>query len=189
MYEGTCDYPGLEPLYLALPSPHDNYRDLDTPLWIASSYALPRSCEYLLERGASPNNLSNFGMEAMHLAVRRRLPWRNFSRITNPRYRTTGTVAKWSSFLLRTVSILLHFGGDPNLNSTISRNHRCGPWCWGSLDCEHRGQRVLHFASASGENDDFLLKMEQTLHYLIMMGTYRFIQHRPRAIAESHWAY
>ncbi|KAJ6118849.1 hypothetical protein N7471_013469 [Penicillium samsonianum] len=68
VYEGTCDYPDLEPLYLALASPHDNYRDLDKPLWIASSYALPRSCEYLLERGASPNNLSNFGMGAMHLA-------------------------------------------------------------------------------------------------------------------------
>lgn len=153
VYEEARDYPDLTPLYLGLAKPHERYRDLDRALWIASSYALPRTCEYLLQRGACPNNLSSFGLGAMHLVVRRRLPWRKFTEIRRAYQHGHVIPAKWPSLVLRTLSILLHFGGDPNLKSATSRVHKCGPWCWSSLDCEHRGQRVLHFASASGAED------------------------------------
>ena len=59
--------------------------------------------------------------------------------------------ARWDSMLVRTVSALLRFGGDPNLRSTVSRMHSCGHKCWRSTDCIHRGQTVLHIACGNGE--------------------------------------
>ena len=60
------------PLYLAIA--HPDAKALDVPLSIACSYALPRTTEHLLARGADPNSLSRFGLAAIHLAVMKRLP-------------------------------------------------------------------------------------------------------------------
>ncbi|KAF3390152.1 hypothetical protein DPV78_011678 [Talaromyces pinophilus] len=100
----------------------------------------------------------------MDLAVRKRVPWRNFFEITGeiPNDRNYGKQdsVKWSSSVIQTVSTLIHYGGDPNLKSATSRTHHCGPSCWKSVDCEHLGQRVLHFASASGEKDVVTLLLD-----------------------------
>lgn len=88
------------------------------------------------------------------MAVRRRLPWRNFDWIMY------NSINAWETMLVRTLSVFLRFGGDPNLKSATTRNHSCGHTCWQSPDCEHRGQGVLHFASAAGKIKvvDLLLK-------------------------------
>jgi hypothetical protein len=59
------DFPDLTPLYLALTNPYEHHQDLDKSLLIASSYALPKTCEYLLRSGACSNNPSNYGLGAM----------------------------------------------------------------------------------------------------------------------------
>lgn len=94
----------------------------------------------------------------MHLAVRPKVPWCDFffkntrEILSTSKYGQQDSV-KWSSSVLCTVSTLIRFGGDLNLRSATSRIHLCVPSCWKSVDCEHRGQRVLHFASASGGKD------------------------------------
>ncbi|KKP04189.1 hypothetical protein THAR02_03707 [Trichoderma harzianum] len=75
--EALC--PDLQHLYLALPQLLSNrVGSLDGPLRIACSYALPRMAEYLLIRGADPNAHSDFGLAAIHIAVRHKLPWSQF---------------------------------------------------------------------------------------------------------------
>lgn len=81
--EGEGNYPDLTPLYLAIAHPQDT-PNLNGPLRIACSYALPRMTEYLLARGATPNNLSQFGLAAIHQAVIRWLPWRHFDAMPIP---------------------------------------------------------------------------------------------------------
>ncbi|KAL6798410.1 ankyrin [Trichoderma sp. SZMC 28012] len=77
--ENEALYPDLTHLYLALPQLLSNrIGSLDGPLRIACSYALPRMAEYLLIRGADPNAHSNFGLAAIHIAVRHKLPWKQF---------------------------------------------------------------------------------------------------------------
>ncbi|KAH7132685.1 ankyrin repeat-containing domain protein [Dactylonectria macrodidyma] len=165
VWEGEGDYPDITPLYLAIAHPQ-NTRDLDGPLRIACSYALPRTSEHLLARGADPNNLSRFGLAATHLAVMKRLPWRNFALLPIVLGLEDGASVyddlsvRWSSMLVRTVSTLLRFGGDPNLRSTMSRVHSCGHKCWRSPDCNHRGQGVLHFACGNGEAEVVNLLLE-----------------------------
>ena len=157
IWEDKSDYPDVTPLYLAIA--HPDTKALDGALRIACSYALPRTAEHLLVRGADPNSLSRFGLAAIHLAVMKRLPWRKFALMHillgqesiatfNDDSRT-----RWNTMLVRTVSALLRFGGDPNLRSTVSRAHSCGHKCWRSPDCIHRGQRVLHMACGNGTKE------------------------------------
>ncbi|KAK4071376.1 uncharacterized protein Triagg1_6037 [Trichoderma aggressivum f. europaeum] len=79
--EDEALYPDLKSLYVAIAQPHSNrIGALDGPLRIACSYALPRTAEYLLIRGADPNTHSDFGFAAIHIAVRQRTPWGRFGR-------------------------------------------------------------------------------------------------------------
>ncbi|KAJ5100907.1 hypothetical protein N7456_006959 [Penicillium angulare] len=153
LYEGDKDYPDLTPLYLAVASPQGCVLDYDGPLRISASYAFPRICEFLLVRGASPNSLSKFGFSPMHLAVMKRLPYQYFSEIAafDSQYMTAHK--DFQGMVWETTSTLLRFGGDPNVQSANSRRHQCNPQCWRSVDCQHLGQRVLHFAAASGAPD------------------------------------
>ncbi|KAF3062559.1 Serine/threonine-protein phosphatase 6 regulatory ankyrin repeat subunit B [Trichoderma lentiforme] len=81
--ENEALYPDLQHLYLALPQLLSNrIGSFDGPLRIACSYALPRIAEYLLIRGADPNAHSNFGLAAIHIAVRHKLPWSQFELFT-----------------------------------------------------------------------------------------------------------
>lgn len=81
--ENEALYPDLTHLYLALPQLLSNrIGSLDGALRIACSYALPRMAEYLLIRGADPNAHSNFGLAAIHIAVRHKLPWSQFELFT-----------------------------------------------------------------------------------------------------------
>lgn len=153
LYKGDNDYPDLTPLYLAVANPFCCTTYYDGPLRIASSYALPWFCEYLLVRGATPNKLSKFGVGPMQLAVMRRFPFGNFNEIARFYRRNTMVHRNWQHLLRQTLSILLRFDGDPNLQSANSRRHRCNPQCWRSVDCQHSSQRVLHFAAASGDED------------------------------------
>ncbi|POS77901.1 hypothetical protein DHEL01_v203716 [Diaporthe helianthi] len=145
VWEGGGDYPDITPLYLSIANPRGT-TNLDAALRIACSYALPKTCQYLLTRGADPNSLSRFGLAAIHLAVRKRLPWRNFEGLARCINGEDSSVYDWGESLIRTVEVLLRFGADTNLRSNTLRQHLCGPKCWGSPDCEHRGQAVLHYA-------------------------------------------
>lgn len=153
VWEGGGDYPDIMPLYLAIANPQGT-KNLGAALRIASSYALSRTCEYLLSRGADPNCLSRFGLAAIHLAVRSRPRWRNFGLLVEHLAMRIGSNYEnilWRSMLASTASALLRFGADPNLRSATSRVHVCGQKCWCSPDCEHQGQAVLHFACGSGQ--------------------------------------
>ncbi|KAG8157123.1 hypothetical protein KVR01_013113 [Diaporthe batatas] len=149
VWEGGGDYPDITPLYLAIANPRGARKGLDAALRIACSYALPRTCRYLLTRGADPNTPSRFGLAAIHLAVRRRLPWRNFDALRGLVHgdaSSSSPASGWDASLTQTADVLLRFGADPSLRSDTPRAHPCGPGCWRSPDCEHRGQAVLHHA-------------------------------------------
>lgn len=152
VWEGGGDYPDITPLYLAITNPQGT-KNLDSALRIASSYALSRTCEYLLSRGADPNSLSRFGLAAIHLAVRKRPCWRNFVLLVEHLALRNASYENiiWELMVASTASVLLQFGADPNLRSTTSRAHVCGPKCWCSPDCEHQGQTALHFACGGGQ--------------------------------------
>lgn len=162
VWEGGGDYPDITPLYLAIANPRGT-KSLDSALRIASSYALPKTCQYLLSRGADPNSLSRFGLAAIHLAVRKRPPWRNFALRFGHLAIRMGCYDEdmiWRSMLTQTASVLLRFGADPNLRSAISRMHVCGQKCWCSPDCEHQGQAVLHFACGGGQKEVVSMLLE-----------------------------
>ncbi|KAL6863506.1 ankyrin [Trichoderma novae-zelandiae] len=77
--EDRALYPDLKPLYHAISRPiSTSLGALDGPLRTACSYALPRTAEYLLTRGADPNTYSAFGYNALHNAIMRKLPWSRF---------------------------------------------------------------------------------------------------------------
>lgn len=151
--EEDKDYPDLTPLYLAVASPQGCVFDYERPLRISASYAFPRICEFLLVRGASPNSLSKFGFSPMHLAVMKRLPHRHFSEIARSGGQYMTAHINFQGMVRETISTLLRFGGDPNLQSANTRRHQCNSQCWRSVDCQHLGQRVLHFAAAAGAAD------------------------------------
>lgn len=161
VWEGGGDYPDITPLYLAIANPQGT-KNLDSALRIASSYALSRTCEYLLSRGADPNSLSRFGLAAIHLAVRKRPCWRNFVLLAEHLALRNASYENiiWELMVASTALVLLQFGGDPNLRSATSRTHVCGPKCWCSPDCEHQGQTALHFASGGGQEKVVNLLLE-----------------------------
>jgi ankyrin repeat protein len=157
VWEVGGEYPDMTPLSLALADPRGT-RNLDAALRIACSYALPRTCRYLLSRGANPNSLSKFGLAAIHLAVRKRLPPRSLflpldDQDDSEPFDVGIEDESWPSSLVQTVSTLLEFGADATLRSGTSRVHRCGHKCWRSPDCEHRGQTVLHLACGGGNEE------------------------------------
>ncbi|KAH8600691.1 ankyrin repeat-containing domain protein [Bisporella sp. PMI_857] len=117
------EYPDLMPLYLTLPrSLSSSQEELDLALRIACSYALPKTVNFLLNRGANLNTVSKYGTAAIHTAVMR----------------------------LLSLSTLLKFGADIELRTQTSRMHKCDPKCWRSIDCDYQGQNALHIASAAG---------------------------------------
>lgn len=132
---------------------------LNAALYIACSYALPRVVHFLISKGASPNLLSSFGLAAFHMAVRSRPPWNHFERI---KILHTGRSRElWYGLLYRTASVILKFGGDPNLRSRVSRLHdNCDHDCWRSPDCGQRGQTTLHLACAGGVDTLVALMLE-----------------------------
>jgi len=146
------DYPDLMPLYLTLPrSLASSPKELDSALRIACSYALPNTAGFLLTRGANANTTNKYGIAAIHTAVMRRHPWREFPIVDfllSLKYRED--VSRWESMLLQTVSTLLDFGADIDLRTRTLRTHECNPKCRRSIDCDHRGQTALHIASATG---------------------------------------
>jgi ankyrin repeat protein len=146
------DYPDVTPLYLTLPrSLASSPKELDSALRIACSYALPRTVGFLLTRGANANTVSSYGISAIHTAVMRRRPWREFYIVDILLYfRFSIVESRWESMLLQTVSTLLDFGADIDARTQTSRAHDCDPKCWRSIDCDHQGQTALHIASASG---------------------------------------
>jgi ankyrin repeat protein len=131
--------------------PHVSLDSLNAALYIACSYALPRVVHFLISKGASPNLLSSFGLAAFHMAVRSRPPWNHFERIKITLLHTGRSREVWHGLLYRTASVILKFGGDPNLRSRVSRLHdNCGHDCWRSPDCGQPGQTTLHLACAGG---------------------------------------
>jgi ankyrin repeat protein len=146
-------HPDVTPLYLTLPrSLTSTPKELDLALRIACNYALPRTTAFLLKRGANVNAANIYGTTALHTAVMRRCPWREFETIgmlLNRQY--SEDESRWESMLLQTVSALLDFGADADVRTRSSRLHDCDPKCWRSIDCDHQGQAALHIASASGK--------------------------------------
>lgn len=153
------DHPDLEPLYLAMSMPQISLDSLGAALHIACSYALPRVVHFLITKGADPNLLSPFGLAAFHMAVRSRPPWNHFERVKMiPAGRSRDV---WHGLLYRTASVILKFGGDPNLSSKVSRLHdNCGHDCWRSPDCGQPGQTTLHLACAGGADTVVALLLE-----------------------------
>ncbi|KAM0714660.1 hypothetical protein Q7P37_009958 [Cladosporium fusiforme] len=132
---------------------------LNAALYIACSYALPRVVHFLITKGANPNLLSPFGLAAFHMAVRSRPPWNHFERVTM--LHTGRSREVWHGLLYRTASVILKFGGDPNLRSKVSRLHdNCGHDCWRSPDCGQPGQTTLHLAFAGGIDTVVALLLE-----------------------------
>lgn len=162
IWAGEGDYPDLTPLYLAIARPRDT-QDLDGPLRIACSYALSRTCRYLLTRGADPNKIGRLGLAAIHSAVMKRLPWRNFPRSNALLDAGFDSITRelWTSMMLCTVYTLLWFGADPNLPSETSRVHSCRHQCWRSPDCNRGGQTALHFACGNGDLEVVQLLLER----------------------------
>ncbi|RFU81953.1 ankyrin repeat [Trichoderma arundinaceum] len=149
--EDNLLYPDLKSLYLAVARPHSNRLGaLDGPLRIACSYALPRTAEFLLIRGADPNAYSDFGFAAIHIAVRRRLPWAQFKLFAWFDGEKDSESALWDAKVVRTVQVLLRFSADCNLPVQTFRHHTCDHTCWKSLACAPMEQRVLHIAAAGG---------------------------------------
>ncbi|KAI9692656.1 MAG: hypothetical protein M1820_009490 [Bogoriella megaspora] len=145
------EYPDLTPLYLALPRfLGSGQAKLDLALRIACSYALPRTAAFLLASGANANTSNSFGTAAIHAAVMRRQPWREFRLINNVLSHPYSRCELWESMTLQTVSALLDYGADVDLPSKASRFHECNSSCWRSVDCQHQAQTALHFASANG---------------------------------------
>jgi ankyrin repeat protein len=145
-------YPDVSPLYLTLPrSSTSNQTELDLALRIASSYALPRTTAYLLKRGANVNAVNTDGITALHTAVMRRNPWNEFDKIGMlVNSQSSADETRWESMLLQTVSALLDFGANTDIQTQPSGLHYCDPKCWLSVDCNHQGETALHIASASG---------------------------------------
>lgn len=149
--EDAALYPDLKSLYISVARPHSNSLGaLDGALRIACSYALPRMAEYLLIRGADPNTYSAFGFAAIHIAVRKRVPWAQFKMFAWFEGHKDTESALWDAKIARTAEVLLHFGADSNLPIQGSRSHSCGPKCWKSLACCPKEQRVLHVAAGGG---------------------------------------
>lgn len=149
--EDAALYPDLKSLYISVARPHSNSLGaLDGALRIASSYALPRMAEYLLIRGADPNTYSAFGLAAIHIAVRKRVPWAQFKMLAWFEGQKDTESALWNAKVVRTAEVLLRFGADSNLPIQSARPHSCGPKCWKSLACCPKEQRVLHVAAGGG---------------------------------------
>ncbi|KAL6907133.1 putative ankyrin repeat protein [Trichoderma evansii] len=149
--EDTVLYPDLKSLYLSVARPYSNRLGaLDGALRIACSYALPRMAEFLLIRGADPNSYSDFGVAAIHIAVRRRVPWAKFKMFAWFEGEKDSESALWNAQIARTAEVLLRFGADYNLPIQGNRCHQCGPKCWKLLACCPMEQRVLHVAAAGG---------------------------------------
>lgn len=149
--EDAALYPDLKSLYISVARPHSNSLGaLDGALRIASSYALPRMAEYLLIRGADPNTYSAFGFAAIHIAVRKRVPWAQFKMFAWFEGQQDSESALWNAKIARTAEVLLRFGADSNLPIQGYRSHLCGPKCWKSLACCPKEQRVLHVAAGGG---------------------------------------
>jgi ankyrin repeat protein len=146
------DYPDLTPLYMALPrSLATGPTKFDLALRIACSYALPRTATFLLASGANVNTTNSYGIAAIHTVVMRRHPWRELPLINFLLSREhSHPKSRWENMLLQTVSALLDFDVDINLQSQASRMHECDNNCWRSIDCDHQSQMALHFASANG---------------------------------------
>ncbi|KAK1246602.1 hypothetical protein MKX08_000404 [Trichoderma sp. CBMAI-0020] len=149
--EDSALYPDLKSLYISVARPHSNSLGaLDGALRIACSYALPRMAEYLLIRGADPNTYSAFGLAAIHIAVRKRVPWAQFKMFVWFEGEKDTESALWNAKIARTAEVLLRFGADSNLPIQGYRSHSCGPKCWKSLACCPKEQRVLHVAAGGG---------------------------------------
>ncbi|UKZ91883.1 uncharacterized protein TrAFT101_006852 [Trichoderma asperellum] len=149
--EDTVLYPDLKTLYLSVARPYSiRLGALDGALRIACSYALPRMVEFLLIRGADPNTYSDFGFAAIHIAVRRRVPWAHFKMLAWFEGEKDSESALWGAQVALTAKVLLRFGADYNLPIQGYRCHQCGPKCWKSLACCPMEQRVLHVAAAGG---------------------------------------
>lgn len=149
--EDAALYPDLKSLYISVARPHSNSLGaLDGALRIACSYALPRMAEYLLIRGADPNTYSAFGFAAIHIAVKKRVPWAQFKMFAWFDGHKDVESALWNAKIARTAEVLLRFGADSNLPIQGYRSHSCGPKCWKSLACCPKEQRVLHVAAGGG---------------------------------------
>ncbi|KAL6889504.1 ankyrin repeat-containing domain protein [Trichoderma longibrachiatum] len=179
--ESMALYPDLKPLYGAVSRPiSTSLGALDGPLRTACSYALPRTVEYLLTRGADPNTYSPFGYTALHMAMVRKLPWSRFRdfalsdeqkafRDDDEAYASSEAThwpidleaehaekmlalerAQWDANVAQTVDVLLRFGADHGLVTQTAYRHQCNHYCWKSMSCAPLMQRPLHLAAAAG---------------------------------------
>ncbi|KOS22417.1 Potassium channel KOR1 [Escovopsis weberi] len=105
---------------------------------------------FLLALGANPNVICDRGLAPIHVTVSMRPAWQHFSALSSINGRVGCGQLLWNEQVAMTIGKLLRHGADPNLQSQIIWRHRCGHACWQSLDCQHRGQRPLHYAAASG---------------------------------------
>ncbi|ETR99846.1 ankyrin [Trichoderma reesei RUT C-30] len=145
--ESMTLYPDIKPLYNAISRPlSTSLGALDGPLRTACSYALPRTAEYLLTRGADPNTYSPFGYTALHITVMRKLPW---SRFRDFALMLALEKAQWEANVAQTVEVLLRFGADHGLITQTAYRHQCNHKCWKSMSCAPLKQRPLHLAAAA----------------------------------------
>jgi ankyrin repeat protein len=178
--ESMTLYPDIKPLYNAISRPlSTSLGALDGPLRTACSYALPRTAEYLLTRGADPNTYSPFGYTALHITVMRKLPWSRFRdfalsdeektfRDDEAAYARSEAThwpinleaehadrmlalekAQWEANVAQTVEVLLRFGADHGLITQTAYRHQCNHKCWKSMSCAPLKQRPLHLAAAA----------------------------------------
>ncbi|KAK5996789.1 Serine/threonine-protein phosphatase 6 regulatory ankyrin repeat subunit B-like protein [Cladobotryum mycophilum] len=160
--EEDSGYPDVTPLYLAIARPSDCvHGQFDTALRIACSYALPRTARCLLARGADANSFNSFKLAAMHVTLARRLPWKKFKLLSWMNGEKEAESFLWRARINETLAVLLQFGADLNLQTRNARRHLCGHSCWKSLDCDHQGQRPLHFAAASGNEEAMSLLLNK----------------------------
>lgn len=153
--EGSQLYPDLTPLCLTLarPSLVTSARELDVALRIACSFGLPRTTRMLLTRGAETDQVNQYGVAPIHVALAQRAPWFRASEGYEITFSKFIGHSSWESMVAQTMAPLVEFGADPNRKSETSRAHRCGYRCWKSLDCDHKCQTPMHLAAASGNGE------------------------------------
>ncbi|KAI9053171.1 hypothetical protein LZ554_003437 [Drepanopeziza brunnea f. sp. 'monogermtubi'] len=155
LMQEASEYPDLTCLALALGT-HQviTQQELDAALRTSCSYALPRTTEFLLARGADANAKSQSGQSPLHTTLAKKPRWGHFSELHGFLYRARPTSEHprvWEQMIIDTAAVLQLYGADINCRTATSQSHQCGSKCWNSVSCcENGGQTPLHLAAANG---------------------------------------
>ncbi|EKD17441.1 putative ankyrin 2,3/unc44 [Drepanopeziza brunnea f. sp. 'multigermtubi' MB_m1] len=155
LMQEASEYPDLTCLALALGT-HQviTQQELDAALRTSCSYALPRTTEFLLARGADSNAKSQSGQSPIHTTLAKKPRWGHFSELHGFLYRARPTSEHprvWEQMIIDTAAVLQLYGADINCRTATSQSHQCDFKCWNSVSCcENGGQTPLHLAAANG---------------------------------------